>query len=296
MQIEPGSVGRSEEWVLSHQDGVTKLILTHSLPDPGVEDWAEYFGGLYRGCTLFVATLELDLHFSADGEVIVWHDPVIDPEKCGLRAGAPPDDPATSKDALAVRALTTDQLRWIRCDRNPDPDQDSNPTALAGDDYGIVTFGALIEFVAQYASAEVKSVSQREGAAVVAFNAETKRKVGDPEAIGDSFDGKNVGLFEIRLLAVIDEFGIRDRVTVQSFDFRSLQAIHRSDSGIRLATLTAGDANPAGHAALGASIWSPKVSSISERRMAEAREAGLLIIPWAYRATAAWHPGRCHTD
>ena len=236
MQIEPGSVGRSEEWVLSHQDGVTKLILTHSLPDPGVEDWEEYFGGLYRGCTLFVATLELDLHFSADGEVIVWHDPVIDPEKCGLRAGAPPDDPATSKDALAVRALTTDQLRWIRCDRNPDPDQDSNPTAPDGDDYGIVTFGALIEF------------------------------------------------------------GIRDRVTVQSFDFRSLQAIHRSDSGIRLATLTAGDANPAGHAALGASIWSPKVSSISERRMAEAREAGLLIIPWAYRATAAWHPGRCHTD
>lgn len=195
MQIEPGSVGRSEEWVLSHQDGVTKLILTHSLPDPGVEDWAEYFRGLYRGCTLFVATLELDLHFSADGEVIVWHDPVIDPEKCGLRAGA-----------------------------------------LAGDDYGIVTFGALIEF------------------------------------------------------------GIRDRVTVQSFDFQSLHAIHRSDPGIRLATLTAGDADPAVHAELGASIWSPKVSSISERRMAEAREAGLLIIPWAYRATAAWHPGRSHTD
>ena len=58
MEIEPGSEGRSEEWVLSHQDGVTKLILTHSLPDPGVEDWEKYFGGLYRGWTLFVATLE----------------------------------------------------------------------------------------------------------------------------------------------------------------------------------------------------------------------------------------------
>ena len=72
---------------------------------------------------LGVTTLELDLHYSADGRVIVWHDPVIDPDKCGLSptaaVGVP--DPETSETAdLAVRSLNAGQLADYSCDRNPD--------------------------------------------------------------------------------------------------------------------------------------------------------------------------------
>jgi hypothetical protein len=64
---------------------------------------------------LGVSTLELDLHFSADGVVVVWHDRVIDQAKCGVRTGAPehipdPDDPETTEEALAVRSLTSEDL------------------------------------------------------------------------------------------------------------------------------------------------------------------------------------------
>ncbi len=38
---------------------------------------------------LEVSTLELDLHFSADNQVVVWHDPTIDPDKCRLDDQAP---------------------------------------------------------------------------------------------------------------------------------------------------------------------------------------------------------------
>jgi glycerophosphoryl diester phosphodiesterase len=239
---------------------------------------------------LGVSTLELDLHFSADGDVVVWHDPVIDPAKCGLKTGAPehipdPDDPETTEEALAVRSLTSEDLDWFDCSRNPDqdefPDQDSGPTLLAGDDFGIVTLDALIDFVERYATATSKTEMQRQGALVVGYNVETKRGFGDPSVIDDGFDGIDPGPFELRLLAVIEDRQIRDRVVVQSFVRESLEAIHRVDPGIRLAALTVGgDADPGGYAKLGASVWSPQASTISERRLSEAHEAGLVVVPW----------------
>jgi len=238
---------------------------------------------------LGVSTLELDLHYSADGDVVVWHDPVIDADKCGLKEGAPshipdPDDPEAPKDSFAVRSLTTDDLRWFDCSRNPDqeafPDQNSEPTLLAESDFGIITLDDLIDFVDHYAVAPSKTEIQRQGALVVGYNVETKRGFGDPSAIDDGFDGTNPGPFELRLLEVIDEHQIRDRVVVQSFIRESLESIHLIDPELRLAALTIGDADPGGYAALGASVWSPQASSISERRLAEAFEVGLVVIPW----------------
>lgn len=238
---------------------------------------------------LGVSTLELDLHYSADGEVVVWHDPIIDPNKCGLKPDAPshipdPDDPATPEATLAVRSLTAADLRWFDCSRNPDPnafpDQDSEPTLLAGDDFGIVTLDVLIDFVEGYSTATSKTELQRKGALVVGYNVETKRGFGDPSAIDDGFDGTNPGPFELRLLEVIEDRQIRERIIVQSFIRESLEAIHRVDPEIRLAALTAGDVDSGGYAALGISVWSPMASTISERRLAEASEAGLTVIPW----------------
>jgi glycerophosphoryl diester phosphodiesterase len=239
---------------------------------------------------LGVSTLELDVHFSADGDVVVWHDPVIDPDKCGLRPDAPahlpdPDDPETSEGVLAVRSLTAGDLRWFDCSRNPDqeafPDQNSEPTLLVEDDFGIVSLDDLIDFVERYASSTSKTDLQRQNAMTVAYNVETKRGFGDPSAIDDGFDGTIPGPFELRLLEVIEDRGIRDRVTVQSFILASLEAIHRVEPGIRLAALTVGGgADPGGYAALGASVWSPQASTMSERRLVEAHEAGLVVIPW----------------
>jgi len=239
---------------------------------------------------LGVSTLELDLHFSADGEVVISHDPVIDPRKCGLRSGAPsdipdPDDPGTPDSALAVRLLTVEQLEWFQCDRNPDPsrfpDQDSAPTVLALDDFGIITLDELIAFVGRYAASESKTETQRQGAQAVIFNVETKREQDNPDTIDDGFDGKNIGPFEQRLLEVIEANAIRGRVVVQSFDRRSLEAIHRADAAIRLAMLTRGNTvDISAYAELGASIWSPRWTTVNTQRVAEAHAAGLDVIPW----------------
>ena len=237
-----------------------------------------------------MTTLELDLHFSADGEVVIWHDARIDPSKCRLADDAPdgipdPDDASTTDEQLAIRSLTVAELAWYRCDRNPDterfPDQDPAPTALAGDDYRIVPLGDLFDLVDRYAASDAKTEDQRAGAEAVQFNIETKRDQRDPEAIGDGFDGESVGPFEQRLLAVVAEYGLRDRVIIQSFDIRSLAAIDAVDPDIRLSVLTfsGGFAVPA-FAADRTVVWSPKSSTVDADSVEAAHAGGHTVVPW----------------
>ena len=239
---------------------------------------------------LGVTTLEFDLHFTSDGEIVVWHDPVISPEKCGLRSGAPdtvpdPDDPATSDESLAVRALSVSQLRRFDCNRNPDPNRfpDQNPAAtlLAGDNYGVVTLADLLAFVDTYSQSERKTDAQRSAASAVRFNIETKRDPTQPANIGDDFDGVNAGAFELRLLAVIDSQGVGDRVVVQSFDESSLEAIHAQDPTVELAFLTSTAFSQfTAVADAGVAVWSPSSRTITETLVADAHAAGLSVSTW----------------
>ncbi len=238
-----------------------------------------------------VTTLELDLHLTADGRLVVWHDPELDPAKCRLiddpPAGAPdPDDPATPAEALHISRLTFAQLGAYRCDRNPDPAafpiQDTAPTVLAADNFSIVALDELFDFVDLYAASGAKGEEQRDNAAQVGFNVETKRVPGSPELIGDEFDGETVGAFEQAILDLVGERQLGDRVTIQSFDHRSLWAVRAVDPDIRLAALTAGRAVPdlADLAARGADIWSPNFRAVDAAAVAAARDAGLAVLPW----------------
>lgn len=239
---------------------------------------------------LGVTTLELDLHLSADGQLVIWHDDTVVAEKCRVDAmAAPPGPPdpdlaSTPADALMVRRLTMDQLRQYVCDRNPDPGQfpDQRPVAtdLAGENYRMATLRELFDFVARYADSERKTVAQREQAAQVLFNVETKRKPDNPAAIGDDFDGTNPGEFERTLVALIEEYGLQDRVIVQSFDHGSLSAVAQLNPTLQLAALTSGGRGVEAYAALGATIWSPRYRDLTPALLERAHQAGLRVIPW----------------
>ena len=103
----PGVLTLPDDFDLEGHRGARGLKPENTLP--------AFETGLDQGVT----TLELDLHFSADGEVVVWHDPVIDPLKCGLADGAPPglpdpDSASTTEQDLAIRSLTVAELAWYR--------------------------------------------------------------------------------------------------------------------------------------------------------------------------------------
>jgi len=239
---------------------------------------------------LGVSTLEFDLHLSADGEIVVWHDAALHSDKCGLGSTAPedtpdPDDRITLDEELMVRNLDSTQLATYRCDRNPDPgrfpDQSSEATDLAGIDYSILTLEELLDFVKGYSQSLEKTDEQRESASEVRFNMETKRKPKDPENIDDGFDGVHAGPFELRILEIIAERDLEERVTIQSFDHRSLWAIHEENPEIELSVLTkGGSVDFADIAERGASVWSSSYEDLTASNIGAAHAVGLEVIPW----------------
>ncbi len=239
---------------------------------------------------LGVTTLELDLHFSLDNVVVVWHDDKISDTKCKLPEAKEGDvpNPADANildDVLSIRRLTYTQLQSYRCDQNPDvarfPEQNNEATPLAGNNYQIISLEVLLQFVDSYSQSDQKTAAQRANAARVRFNIETKRVVQTPETIGDDFDGVNPGPFENEILRIIGDQGIENRVVVQSFDHRSLWAIRRVNESIRLAALTfREEADLSTLASSGASIWSMFSKQLTPELIKKSHEVGLLVLPW----------------
>ena len=251
--------------------------------------------GFERALDLEVDTLELDLHFSADAKLVVWHDPEIRREKCRLdpsRSEPPAPDPDADgpAGALRVRRLTRAQLARYRCDRNPAPDrfplQSSSATALAGADYHIVELETLFDFVERYAHSESKSGAQRRAASRVHYSIETKRDPEDPTSIGDGFDGEAPGPFERALEGLVRSRGLAERVTVQSFDHRSLWAMRQLDPNIALAALTEGAVDLESLRSRGASVWSPWHEQVNPEKLALAHRLGLRVVPWTVNDAA----------
>jgi glycerophosphoryl diester phosphodiesterase len=238
-----------------------------------------------------VDTLELDLHFSADGELIVWHDPEIDARHCRVdpRATAPlPPDPATSPGAtLRIRALTARQLAKYRCDRNPDPAAHpaQRPTAgrVSGDDFHVVTLGELFDFVDFYSRSHRVPEAYRLRARRVRYNVETKRSILDPLIIDDGFDRSapaSPGAFERVLISLIRARALEGRVTVQSFDARSLRVVAELSPSVERGWLTSQREALSTVLFARAQVWSPSASLVTPEVVAAAHDAGLRVVAW----------------
>lgn len=236
---------------------------------------------------LGVTTLELDLHYTQDGHVVIWHDPIISKDKCRLLedATAEAPDPRNPLRRILVSQQPLDIIKVYQCDQNPEPgrfpDQQSTGTPLAGDNYHIVTLGELFDFVDNYVKSGDKSAAQVENAATVRFNIETKRDPAHPEYINDGFTGGEAGPFELAILEEINARGLADRVTIQSFDHRSLRTIRAIDENISLAALTtSGEAKVKVYYGYQFDIWSPNSNDLTIELLDDAHELGLRVIPW----------------
>lgn len=236
---------------------------------------------------LGVTTLELDLHFTQDRHVVVWHDPIIDNTKCRLPDDATDADIPNPRNPLR-RIFISQQplsvLQSYQCDLNPDngrfPTQTAYTMPLAGNDYRIITLAELFDFVEAYTNSEQKTAAQRENAANVQFNIETKRVPDNPENIDDGFTGGEAGPFERAILDVVNGRFLTERVIIQSFDHRSLRAIRELDSSIRLSALTRNEAKLDVYAAYKFDIWSPNYKNLTQALIKTAHNEGLQVIPW----------------
>lgn len=227
-----------------------------------------------------VTTLELDIGLTADDVVVIGHDPLLNPAIVRDAAGAWLKPPTP-----AVRSLSLAQLRAFDVGRI-DPQTAyarSFATQQPVDGTRMPTLAELFE--------RVKTL----GASHVRFNIETKLNPLRPD------DTASPEQIVRALLRVVRDAGMTPRVTIQSFDWRTLQLVQRLEPSIPTAYLSIQTANtdnirdgvwtagfkiaehgsvPKMVKAAGGAVWSPNGGAVTEALVKEAQGLGLKIVPW----------------
>jgi len=237
---------------------------------------------------LKVDTLELDTVLTRDDAVVVMHDPRLNPNLVRDAAGRWIDAPGP-----AVRSLTLAELQRFDTGRlRPGTRYASQyPDQQPVDGERIPTLAQLFTLV------------QKRGDARVRFNIETKSTPLEPELAPEP------EAFVKALLAVIDAHGMRERVTLQSFDWRTLMVAQRLAPALPTVCLTArqswldnvadarwtaglvladhGGSVPRLVKAAGCAVWSPYFGDLDAASLAEAHTLGLRVVAWTVNDEAA---------
>jgi glycerophosphoryl diester phosphodiesterase len=230
--------------------------------------------------SLGVDTLELDTVLTRDGVVVVSHDATLNPNFTRDAAGGFIDAPGP-----AIRELTFAELQRYDVGRLKPGTRyaDNQPAQRAADSERIPTLAQVFERVAKRGDTRVR------------FNIETKLSplapalTPEPEA------------FVRALLEVIDAHALRPRVTLQSFDWRTLQVAQRLAPEIPTLCLSSQQSSSSNVAdprwttglalaehgsvpklvkAAGCAVWSPAFGDLTAEALHEAHALGLKVIVW----------------
>jgi len=242
-----------------------------------------------------VTSVETDLHLTADGVVVLLHDPFIS-EKIYRRLSADVPDPS---ERPLVKDLSLAQVRCYRGDKNPDPgqfpDQDASETPLATwfarsrgiDPCGIPALADLLAFAEAYAGGPGnragKTTEQQARARQVRFDLEIKRVPFRQPWQSD--------LLARQLIKDLHSAAMMDRAIVRSFDHRSVQAVHSLEPGLITGVVVAGTApvEPARlTTAAGAQIYCPDFQFLDEEQVQQLHAAGIRVLPWTVNNPADW--------
>jgi glycerophosphoryl diester phosphodiesterase len=236
--------------------------------------------------SLGVTTLELDTAITRDGVIVVSHDPFLNPE---ITRGA--DGLYLKERGPPIHALSFAELQRYDVGRiNPESGYARQQPAQKPVD------GTRIPRLA-----EVFALTRRAGNYGVRFNIETKvsplapEQTLPPEAFAD------------RLLAMIFANGMNGQVSIQSFDWHTLQRTQQLAPDIPTVYLTAQQpwfdniaaGKPEGSRwtagvqardhggsvarmvkAAGGGVWSPYFGDVDQAQVREAHALGLAVVVW----------------
>jgi glycerophosphoryl diester phosphodiesterase len=234
-----------------------------------------------------VTTLELDIGVTADGAVVIAHDPWLNPL---ITRGRKRHWLPGARGPL-IKSLTLAQLLAYDVGRiNPATAYARQFSAQQPQDgQRVPTLAQLFDLV------------KSSGADEVRFNIETKISPLEPGAT------VSPEAMTSALLAAVRAAGMTDRVTIQSFDWRTLRLVHKMEPGMATSCLssqgaggdtlrdgmwTAGmksanyDGIPAMVKAAGCTTWSPNQGALTERQVELAHAHGLQVLPWTVNAAS----------
>ncbi|HXH17597.1 MAG TPA: glycerophosphodiester phosphodiesterase [Chitinophagales bacterium] len=217
---------------------------------------------------LGVTTLEMDVVVSADGKLVVSHEPWMAAEICSHPDGKPVSQ--EEEMSLNLYKMTYDSIARYDCG--------SRGNARFPQQQKIAVPKPLLTAVFD----TVENLVRRKNLNPVQYNIETKSMED-----GDNFYHPAPVDFVKLLLDEIKKHRLEERVTVQSFDVRTLQHTRRLAPEIKLALLADSGTFSDNVDKLGfiPDIYSPDYHLVNESLLKEVRLKGIQIIPWTVNDT-----------
>jgi glycerophosphoryl diester phosphodiesterase len=243
-----------------------------------------------KAIDLGVNTLELDVGLTADGVVVISHDTALNPDHTRDANGAW----LAPKSGATVRSLTLAQLQRYDVGRlNPASNYGKQfALQIPQDGERIPALAALFDHVRARGAT----------AATVRFNIETKIDPTKPDETAAPEPMVRA------LLAEIDKAQMGSRVTVQSFDWRTLALVgqlapqlpraylssartlkdSRWTAGLDSANFTSTPqlVKAAAGKSEGPVIWSPAHNDLTPAAIKEAQGFGFKVLPWTVNQRA----------
>lgn len=237
-----------------------------------------------KALSIGVSTLELDVGVTSDGVVVVSHDPALNLDLArGLDGEWLTERPLIKDLSLAqLQKFDVGQLKPGSRAAKRFPDQQS------------------VEGTRIPALKDVFDLVKNSEHPNVRFNIETKINPLKPDT---TVDPKS---FATSLLLAVEKSGLKQQVTIQSFDWRTLQLVQElapeletvyltaqqnwldnvKSDGAKASDWTAGFVLsefknvPAMVKAAGGDVWSPFYGDLTEALVKDAQSIGLKVIPW----------------
>lgn len=249
-----------------------------------------------RALEIGVTTLELDLGVTRDGVVVVSHDRRLNPDHT-----RDADGKFLDREGPAIRDLTLAELQQYNVGLlKPGTRYAKGFPEQKGIDSARIP-----------ALTEVFDLVRRANAPHIRFNIETKLT---PASGADTLEPE---AFAAAVIKAVREADISDRVTLQSFDWRTLAAAKKIAPEIERACLTiergdgdnvqrgkpgaspwtagldvddVGGSTPRLVKKAGCAVWSPFFRDVTPNAITEAKSIGLKVIPWTVNDAAEMKP------
>lgn len=223
-----------------------------------------------KALDLGVTTLELDLAVSKDSQLILSHEPWLNADICQNADNTPIAKEEAEK--RLIWHMTADEVRKYDCGSRGNPRFPTQQRMR-------VFKPTLTEMVE-----EVKAYCREQNRPLPYFNIEIKSQ---PE--WDASRTPSVKTFAQLVLMHVKRLKIYDKTCIQSFDIRSLEAIHELDKKITTALLIENEGTTASNLAkisFKPSIYSPYYILVDKKMVDDCHAKNIRIIPWTVNEVA----------
>jgi glycerophosphoryl diester phosphodiesterase len=224
---------------------------------------------MIKGIETGANMVEMDVHITKDGKVVVYHDESFNPAYTAMPDGS--KIPAADRTKYTFYQMNYVDIKPFIIGTNPGyPQQENKPTYAP-------LLGEMIDAVDSYTKAK--------GLPDVYWLVEIKSAEKT-----DGFDQPAPGPYMKLVMDVLKPKKLGKRLVIQSFDMRPLQVVHRTNPEITLGYLTdsktlnvEADLVKLGFAPM---FYNPYFKLVTADMIKLCHEKGILIAPWTINTVA----------